>query len=100
MAVEMCLTPKLPPVIAIIVVDRGRGPLMVLLAPLFAALNTLPAAVDGDVGQCSLSTAQGHLPTSLGWAKHHYLIAGGMSCGTSNVFLKMLLCCNTHFLQE
>jgi hypothetical protein len=69
-------------------VSCGRGPLKVLLAPLFASLDTLPASVDGNVRQCSLPTTQGHLPTSMGWAKYHCLIVGGMLGGDSMWHLK------------
>jgi hypothetical protein len=69
------------PIIAIIMVSRGHGPLKALLAPLFAALDALPASVDGDIGQCSLTATQGHLPASLGMAKHDRLIAGGVLGG-------------------
>jgi hypothetical protein len=42
----------------------------VLVVPLFATFDALLGAMGGDVGQC--------LPdTSLGRAKHDYLIAGG-----------------------
>jgi hypothetical protein len=42
----------------------------VLLVPLFATFDALLGAMGGDVGQC--------LPnTSLGRAKHDYLIVGG-----------------------
>jgi hypothetical protein len=53
-----CLT-----VIANIMVICGRHPLKALLAPLFAAHDAIHAAVDGDIGQRSLTTARGHLPT-------------------------------------
>jgi hypothetical protein len=46
------------PVVDVAVVGRGQGPLKALLAPLFAALDALPTAVGGDIGWCSLTTAQ------------------------------------------
>jgi hypothetical protein len=69
------------PVIAIIMVSRGRGLLRVLLAPLFAALDALLSVVDGDIGRRLLATTRGHLPASLGWTKHVHLIVGGMRGG-------------------
>jgi hypothetical protein len=54
------------PVVAIVMVGCGRGPLKALPAPLSATLDTLPAAVDGDVGRRSLAAARGRLPVSLG----------------------------------
>jgi hypothetical protein len=45
------------PVVAIIMVSCGHGPLKALLAPLLATIDALPAAVDGDVAQRSLTTA-------------------------------------------
>jgi hypothetical protein len=72
------------------------NPLKALLAPLFDALDGLPAIVDGDIGWCSLTTAQGRLPASLGPVKHDHLVASGvlvaMLCGASNVFLQQSLC--------
>jgi hypothetical protein len=53
------------------------NPLKALLAPLFDALDGLPAIVDGNIGWCSLTTAQGRLPASLGPVKHNHLVAGG-----------------------
>jgi hypothetical protein len=38
--------------------DHGCDPLKALLAPRFATLDTLPAAVGGDVGRRSLATAR------------------------------------------
>jgi hypothetical protein len=52
-----------------------------LLVPLFATLGTLLAIVDCDVRRLSLSTARGHLPASLGWAKHDRLVASGLLGG-------------------
>jgi hypothetical protein len=57
---------------------HGRGPLRALLAPLFAALDTLLSTMDGDVGRCLLAIAWGHLPVELGWTKHSCLVAGAM----------------------
>jgi hypothetical protein len=39
------------PVVAVVIVDRGRCPLRTLLAPLFAILSALLGALDGDVGR-------------------------------------------------
>jgi hypothetical protein len=59
-----------------------------LLAPLFAALDAHLSAVDGDVGQCLLPGARGHLPASVGWAKHDRLVAGGVRGGDAAWLLK------------
>jgi hypothetical protein len=52
------------------VLGHGRGLLKVLLAPLFGTFDALLDAVGGDVGQRLLVAARGHLPASLGRAKH------------------------------
>jgi hypothetical protein len=59
----------------------GRGPLKALLAPLFVTINTLFAAVGGEVGRHSLDAARDHLPASLGWTRHDSLIASGVPGG-------------------
>jgi hypothetical protein len=64
------------PIVAVIVVSHGH--LRPLLAPLFAALNTLLSAVDGNIERRLLVTAQGRLPASLGWVKHNCLMASGV----------------------
>jgi hypothetical protein len=69
------------PVIAIIMVSRGCGPLKVLLAPLFVALDALLAVVGGDIRRRSLIAARYHLPSSLGWKRHDRLIASGVLGG-------------------
>jgi hypothetical protein len=75
-------------IVAVIMVGHGHGSLEALLMPLFAALDALPAAVDGNVGWCSLTTAWGHLPSSLGLAEHDPLIAGGVLGGDVAWLLK------------
>jgi hypothetical protein len=65
------------PVAAVVVASCGRGPPRVLLMPLFTALEALLSAADSDVRHCLLAAAEGHLPASLGRAKHDHLIAGG-----------------------
>jgi hypothetical protein len=69
------------PVIAIIMVGRGRGPLKALLAPLCAALDALPTSMDGDVERCSHTATWGRFHASLGQAKRDRLVAGGVSGG-------------------
>jgi hypothetical protein len=69
------------PIIFVIMVDRSRDPLKTLLAPFFATLGALPAAMGGDVGWCSLSVARGRLPTPLGWTRHDHLVANGVLDG-------------------
>jgi hypothetical protein len=80
------------PVVAVIVVGHGCGPWKALLVPLFATMDALPAAVDGDIRRHSLAATRGHLPASLGRPKHDHLIAGAfwvvMLCDASNVFLQ------------
>jgi hypothetical protein len=71
-AIAACL-----PIIAIVMVIRGRGPLRMLLAPPLVALNTLLGVVDGDVRRCLLVAAWGCLPASLGRTKFDRLVAGG-----------------------
>jgi hypothetical protein len=63
------------PVIVVIVVSCGRGPLKALHAPLFATLDALSTAMDGNVRRRSLAAARGHLPASLSWVKHDRLVA-------------------------
>jgi hypothetical protein len=55
--------------------------LKALLVSLFAALDALPTAMDGDVGRRSLTTTQGHLPTSFGQSKCDHLVADGVLGG-------------------
>jgi hypothetical protein len=57
------------PVATIIVVDRGCGPLRMLLAPLLATLGAIFGVVDGNVEQHLLATTWGRLPASLGETK-------------------------------
>jgi hypothetical protein len=68
-------------VVAIIVVGHGCGPLKALLAPLFAALDALPATMDGDIRRRFLAAAWGHLPTCPSLVKHDCLIAGAVFGG-------------------
>jgi hypothetical protein len=63
------------PIVAIIMVGCGRGPLDALLAPLFATLDALLGTVGGDVGWLLLVAARGRLPTSLCRVKHAHLVA-------------------------
>jgi hypothetical protein len=79
----MRLTPKPPclPIIAIIMV--GCDPLRALLVPLFATLDTLLSSMNNDIRRHLLVVARGHLPASLGWAKHDLLVAGGMWGGNT-----------------
>jgi hypothetical protein len=49
-----------------------------LLAPLFATLGALLGVMDGDVGQCHLTTAQGCVPTPGGRVKFSHLFAIGI----------------------
>jgi hypothetical protein len=49
--------------------------------PLFAAFNALLGVVGSDIGWCLLLAAWGHLPASMGRAKHDRLIAGGVMGG-------------------
>jgi hypothetical protein len=72
----------------VVVIVFGHGPLRVMLALLFAALDALLSAVDGDIGWHLLAAAWGRLPTSLGWIKHDYLIAGGVLGGDATRLLK------------
>jgi hypothetical protein len=51
------------PVIVVIVVSCGHGPLRSLAVPLLA---TLLSVVDDDVGRCLLAVAWGHLPAFPG----------------------------------
>jgi hypothetical protein len=53
-------------VTVVAMVGRGHGPLRVMLAPLFVALDALLSDADGDVGRCLIANASGHLPASLG----------------------------------
>jgi hypothetical protein len=73
------------PILSIVVTSHCHGPLKALLAPLFATLDALPAAVGGDIGRRSLATAQGHLPASLGSTRHDCIIASGMLGGDALV---------------
>jgi hypothetical protein len=68
-------------IVAIAMFSHGRGPLLMLLAPILPALDTLLGAVAGDVEQCLLATAWGHLPASLGRKMFGHLIAGGILGG-------------------
>jgi hypothetical protein len=54
------------PVTAVVMVGHHRGPLRVLLAPLFAALDALLSVMDSDIRWHLLTATWGHLPTSLG----------------------------------
>jgi hypothetical protein len=51
------------------------GPSKALLAPLFAPLDAVPAAMSGDLGLCSLAAARGRLPAYLGRMRYGRLIA-------------------------
>jgi hypothetical protein len=62
---------------------RGRGLLKALLAPLFGTFDTLLGGVGGDVGQRLPVAARGHLPASLGRAKHDRLVASGALGGNA-----------------
>jgi hypothetical protein len=53
----------------------------------FTALEALLSAADSDVGHCLLATAEGHLPASLGRAKHDHLIAGGEDILCSQLYV-------------
>jgi hypothetical protein len=53
------------PVVVVVVVGRGHGPLKVLLARLVATFDALLGAVSGDVGRCLPVTTRGGLPASL-----------------------------------
>jgi hypothetical protein len=75
----------------VVMVSHGRGCLKVLLVPLFAAIDALPAAVDSDIAWCSLTAALGHLPASLGQTDHDCLLAGGMLGGDAVRCLKCVL---------
>jgi hypothetical protein len=66
---------------AIIIVGCDCGPLKALFEPLFATLDALPTAVDGDIRWRSLTIARGHLPASLGWVKHDSVVASGILGG-------------------
>jgi hypothetical protein len=76
------------PIIAVIVVSRGHGPSKALLAPLFATLDALRAAVDGDVRRRSLIAARVRLSSSPGWVKHDRLIASGVLGGAATCCLE------------
>jgi hypothetical protein len=76
------------PVVAIIVVGRGHGPLRALLPALFATLDALLRVVGGDVGRRLLAAAWGHLPVSLGLWMHDHLIARGVLGGDATRLLK------------
>jgi hypothetical protein len=74
--------------LTIVVVGNGRGPLKVLLAPLFTAIDALLGVLGGDVRRCVPDGARGHLPASLGRAKHDRLVASGVLCGDATRLLK------------
>jgi hypothetical protein len=63
--------------LTVVVIGRGRGPLKVLLASLFASIGALLGAVGSDVGRCLPIIARGCLPASLGGAKHDHVVVGG-----------------------
>jgi hypothetical protein len=69
------------PLIVVIKVGRGHGPLKALLAPLLAALDTLLSTANGDIERHLLATAWGRLPASLGKTKFGRLVAGGVLGG-------------------
>jgi hypothetical protein len=73
-------------IIAAVVVSRS--PLRALLVPLFAILDALLSAVYDDVRWHLLAAAQGHLPASLGLAKHDQLVVGGVLDGDAVRLLK------------
>jgi hypothetical protein len=75
-------------VVVVVVVSHRRSTLKVLLAPLFAALDTLPIIVDGNIRQRSHIATQGCLPASLGLAKHDHLVASGVLGGDAARWLK------------
>jgi hypothetical protein len=45
------------PIVAVVMVGHGRGPLRVLLVPPFAFLDAFLSAVDGDIGRRLLAPA-------------------------------------------
>jgi hypothetical protein len=68
-------------VIDVVMVGRGRGPLRVLLVPLFTALDALLSSMDDDVRRRLLATALGHLHALLSRTKLGHLVAGGVLGG-------------------
>jgi hypothetical protein len=80
-----CDTPRVGatclPVVAIIVVGHGRGPLRMLVAPLLAALSAILGTVDGNIERCLLAATWGRLPASLGGMMCDHLTAGGVRVG-------------------
>jgi hypothetical protein len=64
-------------IVATVIVGRSRNPLRMLFAPLLLTLGVL----DGDVGRCLLTTAQGRLPAAWGSMKFDHLIASGVLGG-------------------
>jgi hypothetical protein len=54
----------------------------------FAASDALLGAVGDDAGRCLPITAWGHLPTSLGGAKHDSVVAGGALGGAAAQLLE------------
>jgi hypothetical protein len=69
------------PIISIIKVSRGRGPLGTMLETLPAILSALLGTVDGDVGWLLLAAARGCLPASWDEMKLGHLIVGGVRGG-------------------
>jgi hypothetical protein len=69
------------PIVTVIVVGRGCGPLRMLLEPLLAALHTLLGDVDGNVKWHPFAVAWDHLPASLGGMMFGRLVAGGIPGG-------------------
>jgi hypothetical protein len=76
------------PVLSVIVVGCGSGPLRALLEPLIAAFDSLLGVVSGDIRRHLLVMAQGHLPASLCWVKHDCLVASGALGGNAAPHLK------------
>jgi hypothetical protein len=69
------------PLIPVVMVGHGRGPLKALHVPLLASLDALLSAVDGEVRRCLLAAARGCLLASLGRMKFNRLIVGGVLGG-------------------
>jgi hypothetical protein len=63
------------PVVVVIVVGHGCGPLRMLLVPLLATLSVILGTMDGIIGRHLLAAAWGRLPSSLGGTKCDCLLA-------------------------
>jgi hypothetical protein len=75
-------------IVALIMAGRGCSPLKALFVPLFAAFDALLGALGGDIRQCLLVAARGHLPASRCGAKRDRLIAGGALGGDAAQLLE------------